>query len=114
MMTPNLGYRLKALLLLSGLLLPCLQPSESIAAGYGSLAGVVSDDKGVPLMGATVMVIGPMAFATEAASQTVERMVTDAHGRFTDRPPDSGLVFPQSQLPDALAGNAQWRTCGGR
>ena len=29
------------------------------------------------------MVIGPTAFATEAASQTVERMVTDAHGRFT-------------------------------
>ncbi len=29
------------------------------------------------------MVIGPTAFATEAASQTVERMITDAHGRFT-------------------------------
>jgi hypothetical protein len=29
------------------------------------------------------MVIGPTAFATEASSQTVERMVTDAHGRFT-------------------------------
>ena len=53
MMTPSLGYRLKVLLLVSGLLLPCLQPSESIAAGYGSLAGVVSDNKGVPLMGAT-------------------------------------------------------------
>jgi hypothetical protein len=71
------------LLLLSGFLLPCLQPSESVAAGYGSLAGLVSDDKGVPLMGATVMVIGPMAFATEATNQTVERMITDAHGRFT-------------------------------
>jgi len=34
-------------------------------------------------MGATVMVIGPTAFATEAASQTVERMITDARGRFT-------------------------------
>jgi len=83
MMTPSLGYRLKALLLVSGLLLPCVRPSESMAAGYGSLAGVVSDDKGVPLMGASVMVIGPTAFATEAASQSVERMVTDAHGRFT-------------------------------
>jgi hypothetical protein len=71
------------LLLVSGLLLPCLQPSESVAAGYGSLAGIVSDNKGVPLMGATVMVVGPMAFATEATSQTVERMITDAHGRFT-------------------------------
>ena len=83
MMTPSSGYRLKVLLLMSGLVLPFLQPSRSAAAGYGSLAGVVSDDKGVPLMGATVMVIGPTAFATEAASQTVERMITDAHGRFT-------------------------------
>jgi len=83
MMTVSSGYRLKALLLVSGLLIPCLQPTESVAAGYGSLAGVVSDNKGVPLMGATVMVIGPTAFATEAARQTVEHMVTDAHGRFT-------------------------------
>ena len=83
MMTPSLDYRLKALLLISGLLLPCLQPSESFAAGYGSLAGVVSDNKGVPLMGATVLVIGPTAFATEANTQTAERMLTDARGRFT-------------------------------
>ncbi len=83
MMTAGSGYRLKALLLVSGLLVPCLQPAESLAAGYGSLAGIVSDNKGVPLMGATVLVTGPTTFATESASQTVERMVTDAHGRFT-------------------------------
>jgi hypothetical protein len=83
MMNAISGYRLKALLLVSGLLLPCLQPAESLAAGYGSLAGIVSDNKGVPLMGATVLITGPTTFATEAASQTVERMVTDAHGRFT-------------------------------
>jgi hypothetical protein len=83
MMTASSGYRLKVLLLVSGLLLPCLQPAESLAAGYGSLAGIVSDNKGVPLMGATVMITGPTTFATEAATQTVERMVTDAHGRFT-------------------------------
>jgi hypothetical protein len=68
---------------MSGMLLPCLQPAESLAAGYGSLAGIVSDNKGVPLMGATVLITGPTTFATEAASQTAERMVTDAHGRFT-------------------------------
>jgi hypothetical protein len=83
MMTPSLGYRLKVLLLSSGLLLSCLQPVEILAAGYGSLAGIVSDNQGIPLMGATVVVNGPAAVATEAASQTVERMVTDAHGRFT-------------------------------
>ena len=83
MMIPNLRCRLKALLLVSGLLVPCLRPSVSVAAGYGSLAGIVSDSKGAPLMGAAVMVIGPTAFATEASGQTVEHMVTDAHGRFT-------------------------------
>ena len=83
MMIPRLDYRLKALLLISGLLLPCLQTSATFAAGYGSLAGVVSDNKGVPLMGATVLVIGPTAFATEATTQTAERMLTDARGRFT-------------------------------
>ncbi len=84
MMIPGLNYRLKAVLLISGFLFPCLHPTESIAAGgYGSLAGVVSDNKGVPLMGATVMVIGPTAFATEANTQTAERMLTDARGRFT-------------------------------
>lgn len=83
MLTANSGSRIKVLLLVSGLLLPCLQPTESVAGGYGSLAGVVSDNKGIPLMGATVMLIGPTAFATEAASESIEHMVTDAHGRFT-------------------------------
>ena len=82
-MVPTLGYRIKTFLLLSGTVLACLQPSPVLAAGYGRLAGVVSDGRGVPLMGATVVVIGPTAFATEAATQTVERMITDAHGRFT-------------------------------
>jgi len=82
-MTPNLRDRLKTLLLVSGLLLPCLQPSEGVAAGYGNLAGIVSDNKGIPLMGASVMVSGPSAFASEETSQTLEHMVTDAHGRFT-------------------------------
>lgn len=83
MKTPGLDYRLKVLLLVSGLLLPCLQPAEGFAAGFGSLAGLVSDNKGVPLMGATVLVVGPTAFATEASAQTSERMLTDARGRFT-------------------------------
>jgi hypothetical protein len=70
-------------LLVSGLLLPWLQSSQSLAAGFGNLAGVVSDSKGIPLMGATVVVMGPTSFSTEAAAQGIERMVTDARGRFT-------------------------------
>jgi hypothetical protein len=77
------GSRLAALLLVSGFLLPCLQPAQSVAAGYGRLAGIVSDGLGNPLMGATVMLVGPTAIAAEAASQTVERVITDAHGQFT-------------------------------
>ena len=34
-------------------------------------------------MGATVLVVGPTAFATESNTQTAERMLTDARGRFT-------------------------------
>ena len=83
MKTPGSDCRFKVLLLASGLLLPCLLPTQSYAAGFGSLAGVVSDNKGVPLMGATVLVVGPTAFATEASAQTAERMLTDARGRFT-------------------------------
>jgi hypothetical protein len=79
----KLASRLATLLLLSGLLLPCLQPVRSVAAGYGRLAGIVSDGQGNPLMGATVMLVGPTAIATEVASQTVERVITDAHGQFT-------------------------------
>ena len=82
-MTANSEYRLKSLLLVSGLFLFCFQPSKSLAAGYGNLAGVVSDNQGIPLMGATVLVMGPTATASGAASQTTDHMVTDAHGRFT-------------------------------
>jgi Carboxypeptidase regulatory-like domain len=77
------GSRLWTLLLVSGLLVPCLIPSPGVAAGYGKLAGIVSDTQGNPLMGATVMMIGPTAIATEMTSQTVERVITNAHGQFT-------------------------------
>jgi hypothetical protein len=83
MMILSSGNQLKALLVVSGLVLLCLRPIECVAAGYGNLAGVVSDNKGTPLMGATVILAGPTAFATEVANQTVEHIITDAHGRFT-------------------------------
>jgi hypothetical protein len=83
MTTLKSGNRLKALLLVSGLVLFCLKPVDCVGAGYGSLAGFVSDNKGTPLMGATVIIAGPAAFATGIASQTLEHIITDAHGRFT-------------------------------
>ena len=75
--------RLTILWLIGGLALTAIQPATTKAAGYGTLTGVVSDTKGVPLMGASVILSGPTAFTSEATSQMVERMITDAHGRFS-------------------------------
>ena len=83
MNTLKSARRLTTLLLMGGLLVPCLQPSAGVAAGYGKLAGIVSDTQGNPLMGATVMILGPTAIATEMTSQTVERVITNAHGQFS-------------------------------
>lgn len=52
------------------------------AADYGRLAGSVYDTEGNPLMGATVMVMGPLFDAHEGAQPVVERIVTDARGKF--------------------------------
>ncbi len=76
-------YRLNLLLLLGSVLLSFLNPSRIKAAGYGRLSGVVSDNKGMPLMGAAVNVTGPTAFGSETTTQAAERMLTDANGRFT-------------------------------
>ena len=71
-------------MLASGLLLVrCLLPTVSLGAEYGRLSGEVSDSKGDPLMGATVMILGPMAMAGGAAGAEMERVITDARGKFT-------------------------------
>ena len=67
----------------SACLVGLLLPGAAQAAGYGRLAGLVFDTQGTPLMGATVLIVGPTALATEMASETLERVITDAHGRFT-------------------------------
>src|ERR1019366_1100078 len=79
----NCGSSLASLFLMSGLLISCLHPAQGFAAGYGKLAGLVSDNKGTPLMGATVMILGPTAIAADMANQSVKRVITDGHGRFT-------------------------------
>lgn len=57
-----------------------LVTSPAAAADYGRLSGVVQDTEGNPLMGATVLLMGPLG--TENASSTVERVLTDADGKF--------------------------------
>jgi hypothetical protein len=69
---------------MAGSLLPLLLgPVRALASEYGRLAGVVSDDHGNPLMGATVLIMGPLLIPTASTGDQVERVITDAKGKFS-------------------------------
>jgi hypothetical protein len=59
-----------------------LVPVRAFASEYGRLAGIVSDDHGNPLMGATVLIIGPLLSPTASTGEQAERVITDAKGKF--------------------------------
>jgi hypothetical protein len=59
-----------------------LNPVRALASEYGRLSGIVSDNHGNPLMGATVLIIGPLLIPTASAGEQVERVITDAKGKF--------------------------------
>jgi len=82
MKSSNSGIRLSVVLLSASLLFPVFGPGRALASEYGRLAGVVSDDHGNPLMGATVLVIGPLLIPSASAGEEVERLITDAKGKF--------------------------------
>ncbi len=82
MQSSKIGFKLSAILVAGGLLTSLLGPVRSLAAGFGRLAGVVSDDRGNPLMGASVLVMGPLLISTASTGDAVERVITDAKGKF--------------------------------
>jgi len=79
----NSRVRLSAILLAGGLIAALLGPVLILASDYGRLAGIVSDDHGNPLMGATVLIVGPLLTATTSAGDKVERVITNAKGKFS-------------------------------
>jgi hypothetical protein len=83
MKAPNSGIRLSAILLAGSLICPLLSPVRALASEYGRLSGIVSDNHGNPLMGATVLIIGPLLIPTASAGDQMERVITDAKGKFT-------------------------------
>jgi hypothetical protein len=83
MKTPNPGIRFSAILLAGSLLPTLLGPVRALASEYGRLAGVVSDDHGNPLMGASVLIMGPLLIPTASTGDQVERVITDAKGKFS-------------------------------
>jgi hypothetical protein len=59
-----------------------LVPARGNAADYGRIVGTVADAQGAPLMGATVLIVGPMLNGLQAGGNIAERVLTDARGRF--------------------------------
>jgi len=75
--------RLLTTLLVGSVVLTCLAATSSKAADFGRITGTVSDPQGNPLMGATVMIAGPLLTGLQPVAKAAERVITDAHGRFT-------------------------------
>src|SRR5438105_1458492 len=69
-----------AIALLGSLAGTCV--TEARGADYGRVSGTVRDVHGNPLMGATVLLMGPVLPSSAAIDSTAERVITDAHGKF--------------------------------
>jgi hypothetical protein len=70
------------ILCVGSLVLSLLFPHGARAADYGRISGSVSDSQGNPLMGATVVIVGPLFDSLQPAGSAMERVITDAHGEF--------------------------------
>jgi hypothetical protein len=73
-----------ALVFLSALLVTLVSATASgVAADHGRVAGRVSDPTGNPLMGASVVIVGPLVSGLASVEAGVQRVITDAHGKFS-------------------------------
>jgi hypothetical protein len=78
----NRGIRLSALLLAGSFVSLWISQVQALASEYGRLSGIVSDNHGNPLMGATVLIMGPLLIPTASTGEKAERVITDAQGKF--------------------------------
>ncbi len=67
---------------LASLAILCLVPLPGRSAGFGRIVGTVADPQGTPLMGATVIIIGPALAGLASGGGVMEHVMTDAHGKF--------------------------------
>jgi len=77
-----LGRGIAGTIITASFILTCLLPSRGSGGDYGRIVGTVADAQGTPLMGATVLIMGPTLKGLQAGGKIVERVLTDAHGRF--------------------------------
>jgi carboxypeptidase family protein len=66
--------------LVGSILAGCLGTVCGVAADYGRVTGKVTDTHGSPLVGATILLIGP---SVPGSVDVVERVITDAQGKFS-------------------------------
>ena len=79
----NSALRKRLVAVLAASLVVCgLTSPGARAADYGRIAGTISDAEGNPLMGATVIVIGPVLASLRPLEAAAQRVITDAHGKF--------------------------------
>jgi hypothetical protein len=71
-----------ATLLAVGLIMASVSAFPGSAAEFGRVSGSVTDPQGIPLMGATVFLVGPMLPGSQKLDVAAERVITDAHGQF--------------------------------
>ncbi len=84
LMKKNLLLRqsLVSLLLIAACGARGLAAPDAPRARFGRLSGTVTDVEGNPLMGATVVLMGPLWGAAPRLEAVAERILTDAHGEF--------------------------------
>jgi hypothetical protein len=81
---PSCISRNRLLVAFGGVLaLTCFGLTRGSSADYGRLSGTVTDTQGNPLMGATVLIMGPALSVSDGISGGVERILTDSQGKFT-------------------------------
>lgn len=80
--TLSFGSVLKTALA-GGLAAVCFSGIAAAGADYGRVTGTVTDPHGTPLMGVTVLVMGPAVGSSVRGFDSVAlRVITDAHGKF--------------------------------
>ncbi len=71
-----------ALLLANCLAFPCLAAGPGAGTDFGRVWGMVTDTQGNPLMGAAVLIMGPLGLTPYRVQSAAEGVITDAHGEF--------------------------------
>jgi hypothetical protein len=94
--------RVLAAVLVGGLVLPCLAATRANGADVGRITGTVTDPQGNCLMGATVLIAGPLLVGLRPVQSAAERVITDAHGRFAVERLVPGWYSLQVTFPSRL------------